>query len=179
MNDATCYSYCDTPIGRLLLTAQGGALTAIYFARHQEGLPKSEWRRDATALERAALQATAEQLQTYFAGERTTFEVPLDLQGTPFERRVWKALLGIPFGETVSYRDIAERIGQPKACRAVGLANGRNPVPIIVPCHRVIGSNGTLTGYGGGLEIKERLLVLEGIELPKKRRRQQPAAQLF
>jgi O-6-methylguanine DNA methyltransferase len=149
-------------------------LTAIYFARHQEGLPKAEWRRY-----HAALAGAAEQLQAYFAGERTTFDVRLDLQGTAFERRVWKELLEIPFGETVSYRDIAERIGQPKACRAVGLANGRNPVPIIVPCHRMIGSNGTLTGYGGGLEIKERLLALEGIELPRKQRRQQPATQLF
>ena len=173
MNDAICYSYCDTPIGRLLLTAQGGALTAIYFARHQEGLPKAEWRRD-----NVALAGAAEELQTYFAGERTTFDVPMDLQGTPFERRVWNELLNIPFGVTVSYRDVAERIGQPKACRAVGLANGRNPVPIIVPCHRVIGSNGSLTGYGGGLEIKERLLALEGIELPKRGRKKQ-AAQLF
>ena len=173
MNDATCYSYCDAPIGRLLLTAQGGALTAIYFARHQEGLPKAEWRRDD-----AALAVAAEQIQTYFAGERTTFDVPLDLQGTAFEKRVWKELLEIPFGQVVSYRDIAERIGQPKACRAVGLANGRNPVPIIVPCHRVIGSNGSLTGYGGGLEIKERLLALEGIELPKRGRKKE-AAQLF
>ena len=101
------------------------------------------------------------QLEEYFAGERKTFDVPLDLWGTPFQQEVWKALLQIPYGETRSYQDIAQSVGNPKAVRAVGGANGRNPVPVIVPCHRVIRSDGNLGGYGGGLDIKRDLLDLE------------------
>jgi methylated-DNA-[protein]-cysteine S-methyltransferase len=101
------------------------------------------------------------QLEAYFAGERTDFELPLDLVGTAFQRRVWEALLTIPYGETRSYGEIARQIGAPSASRAVGLANGHNPIGIIVPCHRVIGSNGSLTGYGGGLDRKRALLALE------------------
>ena len=101
------------------------------------------------------------QLEEYFAGERTTFDVPLAPEGAPFEREVWRALEEIPYGETVSYGEIARRVGQPTAARAVGTANGRNPIAVIVPCHRVIGANGSLTGYGGGLERKRLLLELE------------------
>ncbi len=110
---------------------------------------------------RAVICECAAQLQEYFAGERTTFEVPLLMKGAEFERQVWQALRGIPYGQTVSYGEIARRVGQPSAARAVGLANGRNPIAVIVPCHRVIGADGTLTGYGGGLERKRLLLDLE------------------
>ncbi|MFN8526148.1 MAG: methylated-DNA--[protein]-cysteine S-methyltransferase [Chloroflexota bacterium] len=113
------------------------------------------------APERAA--EVARQLRTFLEGKRREFDLPLDLRGTPFQTAVWRALRDIPFGRTVSYRDLASAIGQPTATRAVGAANGRNPVPIVVPCHRVIGANGTLTGYGGGLPLKSRLLALEGV----------------
>ncbi|MNP45229.1 Methylated-DNA--protein-cysteine methyltransferase [compost metagenome] len=108
-----------------------------------------------------ALSTASQQLKEYFAGERRQFDLRLDLQGSEFQRKVWNALLTIPYVETASYKDIAEMIGQPKAVRAVGGANNKNPIPIIVPCHRVIGSNGSLVGYGGGLSIKESLLSLE------------------
>ncbi|MNI75356.1 Methylated-DNA--protein-cysteine methyltransferase [compost metagenome] len=108
-----------------------------------------------------ALFTASQQLKEYFAGERRQFDLRLDLQGSEFQRKVWNALLTIPYVETASYKDIAEMIGQPKAVRAVGGANNKNPIPIIVPCHRVIGSNGSLVGYGGGLSIKESLLSLE------------------
>jgi methylated-DNA-[protein]-cysteine S-methyltransferase len=109
----------------------------------------------------AAVSAAAIQLEQYFAGDRTEFELELDLDGTPFERRVWDAVRAIPYGETASYAEIARRIGRPGACRAVGRANGRNPVAVIVPCHRVVGSDGSLTGYAGGIEMKRALLELE------------------
>ena len=107
------------------------------------------------------LDATVEQLDEYFAGTRTTFDVPLDLHGTPFQLAAWQALAGIPYGETRTYGEQADTIGRPTAVRAIGAANGRNPVSIVLPCHRVIGSNGSLTGFGGGLEVKARLLDLE------------------
>jgi methylated-DNA-[protein]-cysteine S-methyltransferase len=122
--------------------------------------PRPNWRRDDAALEPAARQLAA-----YFAGERTSFDMPLDLHGTEFQRRVWQALLAIPFGETTSYGEIARRIGAPSAVRAVGGAVGRNPISIVVPCHRVVGSNGSLTGFGGGLDRKRWLLSHEGVEL--------------
>jgi methylated-DNA-[protein]-cysteine S-methyltransferase len=108
------------------------------------------------------LRVAADQLAAYFAGERTDFDLPLSPSGTPFQLSVWRALLSIPYGETISYRELARRIGNAKAVRAVGAANGRNPIPIIVPCHRVIGADGSLTGYGGGLPRKRLLLELEG-----------------
>jgi len=114
------------------------------------------------AAETPLLREAARQLQSYLAGQRQSFDLPLDPQGTPFMRRVWQALLEIPYGETRSYGDIARAVGNPKACRAVGQANHRNPISIFIPCHRVIGSSGQLVGYGGGLEIKEFLLRLEG-----------------
>lgn len=110
-------------------------------------------------------QLVIRQLNEYFAGERKEFSVPLHLNGTEFHQRVWRALCEIPFGKTASYKEIAERIGNPKAMRAVGQANHRNPIPIIIPCHRVIGANGHLTGYGGGMDMKEKLLSHEGVAL--------------
>jgi methylated-DNA-[protein]-cysteine S-methyltransferase len=116
------------------------------------------WREDE-----APLAPVISQLDQYFNPGRTTFDLPLDPRGTAFQQRVWQELLRIPYGETASYGDIAERIGNPKACRAVGMANRRNPIPLIIPCHRVIGHDGSLTGFGGGLAVKERLLALEGL----------------
>jgi methylated-DNA-[protein]-cysteine S-methyltransferase len=109
----------------------------------------------------AAVSATAIQLEQYFAGERTEFDLDLELDGTPFERRVWDEVRAIPYGQTATYAEIARRIGRPDACRAVGRANGRNPLAVIVPCHRVVGSGGSLTGYAGGIEMKRALLDLE------------------
>jgi methylated-DNA-[protein]-cysteine S-methyltransferase len=151
------YTSMHSPIGELLLLGDGDALCGLYM---QEGRKPVEiaprWERSAAPF--ADVQA---QLREYFAGERVAFDTPLAMSGTPFERRVWRALTDIPYGETVSYGEIATRVGQPSAARAVGLANGRNPIAVIVPCHRVIGANGTLTGYGGGLERKRLLLELE------------------
>lgn len=147
--------YLDTPIGRLCLLSNGAQLVKIEF----EGSYSTN---DALELSDAVLTACAAQLTAYFAGKRRRFELPLAAQGTPFQQSVWDALADIPYGELRSYRDIARGIGNPAAVRAVGAANGRNPLPIVVPCHRVIGSNGTLTGFAGGLEVKKYLLELEG-----------------
>lgn len=140
------------PVGELVITYQDGAVIALK-------------RADATALPEdapnALTEAVCQQLDEYFAGTRTAFDFPLRLQGTPFQEKVWAALRDIPYGETRSYQQIAQAIGQPKACRAVGMANHRNPIYIIVPCHRVVGANGALTGYGGGLDMKKALLELE------------------
>ena len=151
-----------SPLGPLVLRGTTRGLTGLYMRDHRHGPMESEragWPRDD------ALFADARaQLDEYFAGTRTAFDLPLDhdaLGGTAFQRRVWSALSEIAYGETISYGELARRIGQPAAVRAVGLANGRNPVSIIVPCHRVIGANGTLTGYGGGMDRKRRLLDLE------------------
>jgi len=154
------HSVVDSPVGPLTLVASGGELAGLYMdlQRHP---PRAETlgpsATDATPL----LHEAARQLQDYFAGRRTEFELPLSLTGTVFQRRVWSALRDIPYGETISYGQLADRIGQPTAARAVGLANGRNPISIIVPCHRVVGADGGLTGYGGGLERKEHLLEFE------------------
>jgi methylated-DNA-[protein]-cysteine S-methyltransferase len=151
----TLYTTVSSPIGELMLCGDDDALTALHLPGHW-AKPAAGWRRDDARFADVALQ-----LDEYFAGERTTFDVPLRMQGGPFEREVWAELLQIPYGETASYGEIARRVGKPHASRAVGAANGRNPVAIIVPCHRVIGSDGTLTGYGGGLERKRALLDLE------------------
>jgi len=111
------------------------------------------------------MKKAIDQLHSYFAGELEAFDLPLAPEGTPFQQSVWRNLCEIPFGKTISYGELAQRIGNPKASRAVGLANGSNPIPIVIPCHRVIGSNGKLTGYGGGLPIKEKLLALERRQL--------------
>ncbi len=151
------YCYLDTPIGELLLAGEDGALSMI-------GFPKGSMRRDPESdwiYNEKPLSEARQQLQEYFAGERKAFDLPLQLYGTEFQVSVLEALQKIPYGETVSYGEIAKRIGKPKAMRAVGAANGRNPIPIVVPCHRVIGSSGDMTGFGGGIDTKEALLRLE------------------
>jgi len=150
------YRFIDTPIGRLRLVSDGVHLVEIEFADGAGDTPAVRQSRDAV------LDACARQLGEYFTGKRRTFDLPLAPRGTPFQQSVWRALEQIPFGETRSYRDIAVAVGRPAAVRAVGSANGRNPLPVVVPCHRVVGSDGSLTGYAGGLEIKRRLLNLEG-----------------
>ncbi|MEO7931786.1 MAG: methylated-DNA--[protein]-cysteine S-methyltransferase [Chthoniobacterales bacterium] len=150
------YSQMPSPIGTLTLLASGRGLTGVFMEAHATIL-RDEWIADDAPFAEVRMQ-----LDSYFAGRLRTFDLALDWQqGTPFQRRVWQALLEIPFGETISYGEQARRIGNPLGVRAVGLANGRNPFSIIVPCHRVIGKNGTLTGYGGGLERKRFLLDLE------------------
>jgi methylated-DNA-[protein]-cysteine S-methyltransferase len=151
------YTRVDSPLGELLLVGDGDALHLLHMLRGRRPIaPDPGWRRASEPF--AGVRA---QLGEYFAAERTAFEVPLALHGSPFELRVWRALQEIPYGATTSYGEVARRIGHPTAARAVGLANGRNPVAVIVPCHRVIGADGTLTGYGGGLERKRLLLDLE------------------
>ena len=144
-----------SPIGELLLTASETGLTGVYF-------PKSRRQEIGRAGESDVLSATKQQLGEYFARTRTTFDLPLEPSGTEFERRVWDLLRAIPYGTTTSYGALARHLGEPKDARAVGAANGKNPIPIIVPCHRVIGTNGDLTGFGGGLDLKRWLLVHEG-----------------
>lgn len=139
-----------TPIGDLTAYEKKGALTALRFGKGEEG--------EETPL----LQECRRQLAEYFAGQRKTFSLPIHLEGTDFQKRVWQALRQIPYGETWSYQRLAQQVGRPGACRAVGMAIHHNPLPIILPCHRVIGKNGSLTGYAGGLEKKEFLLALEG-----------------
>jgi len=159
---AMLYTTVDSPIGELLLTGDGTSLHHLSMQNGRRPLRRDPaWTRDDHAF-----ADVAGQLEGYFAGARHTFDVPLTLNGNPFEQRVWAELLTIPYGETASYGQIARQIGSPDAPRAVGLANGRNPVAVIVPCHRVIGANGTLTGYGGGLERKRLLLDLESGVLP-------------
>lgn len=155
----TYFSYVESPLGRLLLTSDGTALTGLFMSPHRHGPESTEgWEQNDAA---APFPAAREQLGAYFAGALTEFDLPLALHGTPFQQKVWSELLNIPFGQTWSYGELARRIGQPTASRAVGLANGKNPVSIIVPCHRVIGANGKLVGYGGGLDRKTTLLKLE------------------
>lgn len=151
------YCYLTTPIGDLLLAGDDEALTLVSFP---EGSMRREPEPDWIYNERPFAEARR-QLGEYFDGKRKDFDLPLRPDGTEFQLAVLDALCEIPYGTTVSYRDIAERIGRPKAVRAVGAANGRNPIPIIIPCHRVIGSSGDLTGFGGGLPTKEALLRLE------------------
>ncbi len=146
----------DSPIGRLVLESDGDVLVGIWLpggTRHG--------RRDAGDVP-PLLKETATQLDEYFAGERTDFDVPMELDGTDFQREVWAELARIPYGTTISYGDLARRVGRPNGPRAVGQANGRNPIPIIVPCHRVLARNG-IGGYGGGLPMKRALLAVEGV----------------
>jgi methylated-DNA-[protein]-cysteine S-methyltransferase len=153
----TYHTTIPSPLGDLLLTGNGQALTGVYLTPHRHGPTVGvEWVRDE-----APFAEARRQLAEYFAGTRTVFDLPTAATGTPFQQRVWQALCGIPHGQTASYRDMAHAIGNPKAVRAVGLANGRNPLSIVVPCHRVIGSDGSLTGYGGGVERKQWLLAHE------------------
>lgn len=154
-----CYMEIDSPIGPLLLVGDETGLRRLEFVKGRTR-PDPAWREDA-----APLQDAIRQLRAYFAGKLEKFDIPLAPEGTPFQRQVWKRLCEIPYGETISYGELARRIGNPKASRAVGLANGSNPIAIVIPCHRVIGSNGKLTGYGGGLPLKEKLLALERRQL--------------
>lgn len=146
----------ESPVGPLTLVSDGGALAGVYFESQKHGSPPAGPRGTDKIID-----AARKQLDAYFAGKRKTFDVALAPKGTAFQERVWDALTKIPYGETVSYGAIANSIGSPKAVRAVGAANGRNPIPIIIPCHRVIGANGSLTGFGGGMARKELLLDLE------------------
>jgi methylated-DNA-[protein]-cysteine S-methyltransferase len=155
----------DSPIGPLTLVAAAGSLTGLYLDTPDTGAPRHQPGAEVLGppadLASEPFAAAADQLAAYFAGRLTEFSLPLAPAGTPFQRRVWAGLQEIPYGDTRSYRQLAEKIGNPAAVRAVGLANGRNPVAIVIPCHRVIGADGSLTGYGGGLERKRYLLELE------------------
>lgn len=155
----THYTMVSSPLGDLLVTSDGTALTRLYLPsdRRTPPSPDPSWK----PVKDAVLAEAERQLTAYFAGALTEFDLPLAAQGTEFQRRVWQALCTIPYGTTASYGQIAARIGAPTASRAVGLANGRNPIAIVVPCHRVIGANGSLTGYAGGLATKQQLLALE------------------
>jgi methylated-DNA-[protein]-cysteine S-methyltransferase len=157
------YTHVESPIGPLLLAADGRGLSEIHFPVHgRPAAPRPGWHSD-----RAPLRETIRQLERYFAGSLRQFDLPLAPQGTPFQLDVWRALLRIPYGSTISYGELARGIGRPAASRAVGAANGRNPLPIVVPCHRVIGADGSMTGFGGGIAIKRALLDLErGAALP-------------
>jgi methylated-DNA-[protein]-cysteine S-methyltransferase len=149
------YTTVNSPVGELLLVGDETALRGLHFPNHRH--PLLPGYRSA----REQFAAAREQLEQYFAGERREFDLPLELDGPAFHRRVWEALLTIPYGETRSYGEIAAQVGDPGSARAVGFANGRNPIAIVVPCHRVIGADGSLTGYGGGLPRKRQLLDLE------------------
>jgi len=156
------YSYLDTPVGTLLIVGDEQSIHRIEFPDNGKARrPEPGWRESA----RGPVAEASRQLREYFAGRRNEFDLPLTPQGTEFQRTVWDRLQEIPYGETISYGELAKRIGNPKASRAVGAANGSNPIPIVIPCHRVIGSTGRLTGFGGGLPTKEALLALEAKQL--------------
>ena len=155
------YTTMESPVGPLLLAANDGGLCFISFAGKKGAVrPQRKWTESAKPF-----AEVIRQLRAYFRGELQEFDVPLNLAGTPFQLCVWESLRMIPYGETRSYGEVARHIGKPDAVRAVGTANGANPIPIIVPCHRVIGSDGSLTGYGGGISIKQKLLALESRQL--------------
>jgi len=155
------YTTFESPVGTLLLAGDANGLRLVSFESSKHAVPPpADWRQDKTPF-----GEVIRQLQAYFRGELKEFDLPLALGGTEFQLRVWNSLRTIPYGETISYGQLAERIGNPKAVRAVGLANGSNPIPIIIPCHRVIGSDGSLTGFGGGLSTKKMLLELESKQL--------------
>jgi methylated-DNA-[protein]-cysteine S-methyltransferase len=153
------YKFIDSPVGKLKLVASDLGLTAVLWENdNPRRVPLSDLAKNDN---HPVLVEAERQLAEYFAGKRSSFSIPLDMRGTPFQKDVWRALLAIPFGETLSYGQIANKLGKPTASRAVGAANGRNPISIIVPCHRVIGSTGKLTGFAGGLQAKSHLLDLE------------------
>jgi methylated-DNA-[protein]-cysteine S-methyltransferase len=156
MNTATVTIPYDAPIGSLVLECDGDVLVGLWLPNERRHA-----RSDADDVP-PVLKETASQLDEYFAGERTDFDVPMELDGTEFQRDVWAELTRIPYGETISYGELARRVGRPNGPRAVGQANGRNPIPVIVPCHRVLASNG-IGGYGGGLKCKRALLTIEGV----------------
>lgn len=160
---ASFYTVMKTPLGLVTLTSDGHALTGVYTRMEKMERQHPIRKKD----ENAILRKARKQLEEYFTGTRARFSLLMRPCGTPFQKKVWKALSEIPYGRTVSYKDIAERIGNPKASRAVGMANNRNPIGIIVPCHRVVGANGSLVGYAGGLNRKQWLLRHE--QKPKKK----------
>ncbi|HEY0859837.1 MAG TPA: methylated-DNA--[protein]-cysteine S-methyltransferase [Pseudoxanthomonas sp.] len=158
------YREFDSPVGTLTLAATDAGLHAIEFPRNRHPADREGW----IPGDHRVLDLAARQLDDYFAARRCVFDLPLAPRGTDFQRTVWMTLAGIGYGETISYAQLAQRVGRPTAMRAVGAANGRNPLPIVLPCHRVIGADGALTGFGGGLPTKQFLLELEGA-LPKSR----------
>jgi methylated-DNA-[protein]-cysteine S-methyltransferase len=156
------YKLMDSPVGKLKLVASEKGLVAVLWQNDTpERVPLKEMTEDP---KQKVLVETERQLKEYFAEKRRSFELPLDMRGTQFQKNVWEELLAIPFGETRSYVELAKKLGNPTASRAVGAANGRNPISIVVPCHRVIGASGKLTGFAGGLDVKARLLEIEGAE---------------
>ena len=159
MNSVTCFHRIASPLGEMLLVATGDGLSGIYFdaQRYFPGVA-ADWRANT---DHAVLRAAQTQLAEYFAGERAVFDLPLAPAGTPFQRSVWTAIRTVPAGSTIAYRELAARTGRPQSIRAAGAATGRNPLTIVIPCHRIIGSDGTLTGYAGGLGRKRALLALE------------------
>ena len=153
------YCYCHTLIGRLLLVGENGLLEKLHFPKSADHtVIEEDWN-----LDEECFADVLHQLKEYFAGRLQNFKVKMHLEGTDFQLRVWQELQQIPYGKTASYGQIAKQIGNPKACRAVGGANNKNPIPIIIPCHRIIGNDGSLTGFGGGLELKKDLLRLEKV----------------
>jgi methylated-DNA-[protein]-cysteine S-methyltransferase len=157
MKEDVRYCYASTPVGQLLLVADDGGLRRLEFEKNgKPKVPEAEWTKDETYF-----AEPLRQLEAYFDGSLREFDMPLAPEGTPFQREVWQALCEIPYGTTISYGELANRIDRPNAFRAVGAANGRNPISIVIPCHRVIGANGTLTGFGGGLPTKRHLLTHE------------------
>lgn len=154
------YCYFESPLGELLLAGQKRLQSLHFPAGTTREEPGKDWVQDPEGFRDARAQ-----LEAYFKGQRKAFTLDLDARGTEFQKRVWQELVKIPYGQTLSYGELAARIGNPRACRAVGMANAKNPIPIIVPCHRVIGRDGSLTGFGGGLDIKARLLELERAHL--------------
>ena len=144
----------DTPVGQMTLECQGEYLTALYLPHHHMG---------PSGIETPLLERGRAELEEYFQGKRREFDLPLAPNGTPFQQKVWSELAKVPYGTVVTYGELAARVGSPKACRAVGQANHNNPLPIFLPCHRVVGAKGALTGYAGGLELKQWLLRLEGV----------------
>jgi methylated-DNA-[protein]-cysteine S-methyltransferase len=152
------YQHLDSPIGTVLIAGDAEAILRIAFPKNGKPVrPELEWEHSA----RGPVGEAIRQLRDYFAGRRTEFDLPLAPEGTPFQRAVWRQLQDIPYGETISYGELARRVGNPKASRAVGSANGANPIPIVIPCHRVIAAGGKLGGFGGGLPVKQALLDLE------------------
>ncbi|CRZ34996.1 methylated-DNA-[protein]-cysteine S-methyltransferase [Herbinix hemicellulosilytica] len=161
---AVGYFY-DMPIGRMFICEDGTGINEVTLIKNEN---EDYYTKNYVIQETELLKKAATQLREYFEGKRKEFNICLNPKGTPFQKKVWDALLKIPYGETRSYKDIAIAVGNPNACRAVGMANHKNPIMCIIPCHRVIGSDGSLTGYGGGIEIKEKLLTLEKIHYGKE-----------
>jgi methylated-DNA-[protein]-cysteine S-methyltransferase len=151
------YCFYQSPLGTLLLMGRKGIIEKVYFPNGKKKAALD----DKCVEDKLAFSEAATQLDEYFQGKRKNFELALNPEGTDFQQQVWKELQRVGYGETACYQEIAERIGNPRACRAVGMANGKNPIPIIIPCHRIIGKDGSLTGFGGGLKIKKQLLELE------------------